>query len=136
MRDCHEFAIGGVVADLAEASTGSELFRGEALDASGLVPALNVEEPVSPVVTVDGAARVQVLSWGAVAAFVQRHVGARLSYEAGCYERTFGMPERTAAAVAAQEETFGGLMLFPLEAHRLIKPAGPYQRHAQAAARR
>jgi tetratricopeptide (TPR) repeat protein len=135
VRDCHEFAVGGFRYDLEEAARASRLFRGTELDPAALANALNAEEPVSAVVTVAGTPRVEVLGWGAVAAFVQRHLGARLSYEVACYERTFGLADQTTEMLAQQESLFGDLTQFPLDAHRWTKKAEPYRRHAEAAAR-
>jgi hypothetical protein len=92
VRDCHTFAVGGAAEDLDEARRAAALLGMGTLDDARLIAALNVRPRLDPVVLFAGQARVDVLDWGTVAAFIQRHLGARLSYEAGCYERTFGRP--------------------------------------------
>ena len=135
VRDCHSFAVGGVAYDLAEAEEASRLIRGKGIASGGLASALNEEAPASPVRADPGGPRVEVLDWGTVASFVQRHVGARLSYEAACYEKTFGLPNDTPGVLREQEEQFGALTLFPIEAQRWVKTKEEHQRYGQAAAR-
>jgi tetratricopeptide (TPR) repeat protein len=134
VRDCHSFAVGGVAYDLQEATEAAQLFKGAQLDHAALIAALNEESPASPVYGPPDV-RVEVLDWGLVAAFVQRHIGARLSYEASCYERTFGQPEELPAVLAGQEQSFGRLSLYPLDAERWTKTAAAQKHHAAAALR-
>ncbi len=136
VRDCHAFAVGQADVDLAEAQQAHAMFRGRTLAEGDLVAALNEEAASSPVVQPRGApARIEVLDWGTVAAFVQRHLGARLSYEVSCLENTFGLPDAARQAFAAQEQRFGSLTLWPLEAHRWTKTPEAYRPRAEAAAR-
>jgi hypothetical protein len=134
VRDCQVFAIGGAVHDLAEGRQAAELFGMGALDDAALLSALNAPALLDPV-TGGADPRIQVLDWGTVAAFVQRHLGARLSYEAHCHQSVLGLPDQTEPVVLAQEASYGALTLFPLEAQRWVKTPGTRRRLAEQGAR-
>jgi hypothetical protein len=135
VRDCHEFATGGLAHDWPEVVRAAELFGRSVSDAATLAEALN--EPPLPggVRRAAGQTRIEVLDWGRVAAFLQRHVAARGSYEIACWDRTLGLPERATDALRGQERMVGALTLFPFEAQRWVKTAVEHQAYSKAAGR-
>jgi hypothetical protein len=131
-----QFAMHGWRWDMAETDQASRLFRG-GIGVDGAAPAatLNVEPTTSEVRATAQGPQVEVIDWGTVAAFEQRQLGARLSYELACYERIYGLPDDTAKTAQSQEAMFGQVTLFPVETHRWVKTREDYERLAASGVR-
>lgn len=132
VQDCHAYASEEAAGyDIGEALRAAELFRAQPVSPDAIVAALNEEASPGGFVASGSAARLDVLDWGRLAAFVQRHLAARLAYGWHCSEHIFGLHEDTPRLLAQQEAVYGRLRLFPLEAQRVTRTVADYERFSR-----
>ena len=109
----HVFVKGSIVIELDDLKKDWEQWSGKGLDDTKLAETLN-EPPTRAVVKgADGKQRIEVLSWGDLAAFHQRHLCQSIDQTLFFLRRKWGVPDYAKQFESMVEGKLSGMRLYP-----------------------
>lgn len=103
----------GLRSELQEVSTVYRIARGKELDPRDLLRELNTVPDDCVILEPSGQPRVQVISWGQWAMFLQRHLCNALAKNFNMLERKWGVPEEARKFAQQCDQSFADLRLYP-----------------------
>lgn len=119
VEEGHVFVRPSVAAELEEFEQVHQIWKGTPLEEKALVEQLN-SPPGSTVREREGRFELQVVTWGMVAAFHQRHLCQSLAQTHLFLDDKYGVPEAAAELQAQIPAIFGKLHLYPLVWQRVV----------------
>lgn len=114
VQEGHAFTNAGVPWEIKSTVDDWQAFSGDTLSESQFAEVLN--RPATSCVNreLDGKVQLEVLNWGMLAAFHQRHLCHALVKTEHFLQHTWGVPEEAKRFRASMEKSFARITLFPI----------------------
>lgn len=123
VEEGHLFVRPSIKMELQEFAAAHQLWTGEPLREENVVKKLNEPPGGGAVVTREGKAELQAITWGMIAGFYQRHLCQSLVLTHKFYDDKYGVPEAAEELKTQIKSFYRDLNLYSLVMQRIAAPS-------------